>query len=249
MKLRTQLISLSLLSLVLSGVFFLERHFQDDQHNKIAEQKKLDSSLEHSKSEDLASLNAPVLETEYQRIESPVKDLVGTNSHIKVTEFFSYGCHWCSQLEKSVEPWKASLPSDVSFERVPVIFHKEWLLLAKAFYTAKALGVESKLTPLMFKAIHEDHHTFQSEAELVAFFEMAGISAEDFKSTFSFSPMIEGQIASAQSWLREGRIVQIPTFVVNGRFSTDTTLVAGKPERLLKVVDHLIEKERSSASK
>ncbi len=70
----------------------------------------------------------------------------------------------------------------------------------------------------------------------------------DFQSTFAFSPLIDGQIANVQRWQRLAKIIQIPTLVVNGRTFTDTTMVPARPERLVKVLNYLIEKERRSRS-
>jgi len=88
---------------------------------------------------------------QYSRI-NPVP--VETGKKIEVIEFFSYGCPHCAALEPYLEPWLAKLPPDVAFRRVPVMFQPRWVPLAKIYYTLDALGVESKLSPDVFKAIH-----------------------------------------------------------------------------------------------
>jgi thiol:disulfide interchange protein DsbA len=63
---------------------------------------------------------------------------------VQVIEFFSYGCPWCYRLEPYLEKWLAHKPANVDFRRVPVVFESGWDTYAKAYYTAKALDVETK---------------------------------------------------------------------------------------------------------
>src|SRR5678815_4440937 len=88
----------------------------------------------------------------YARITNPQP--VETGKKIEVIEFFSYGCPHCAELEPHLDAWLAKLPPDVAFRRVPVMFQQRWMPLAKIYYTLEALGVESKLSPDVFKALH-----------------------------------------------------------------------------------------------
>src|SRR6478609_9573223 len=88
----------------------------------------------------------------YARITNPQP--VETGKKIEVIEFFSYGCPHCAELEPHLDAWLAKLPQDVAFRRVPVMFQQRWTPLAKIYYTLDALGVESKLSPDVFRAIH-----------------------------------------------------------------------------------------------
>src|SRR6187397_2297608 len=99
-----------------------------------------------------AQMAAPQEGKEYLRIANPQP--VETGKKIEVIEFFSYGCPHCAELEPHLDAWLAKLPQDVAFRRVPVMFQQRWTPLAKIYYTLDALGVESKLSPDVFKAIH-----------------------------------------------------------------------------------------------
>ena len=88
----------------------------------------------------------------YRRIANPQP--TETGKKIEVIEFFSYGCPHCAELEPHLDAWLAKAPQDVAFRRVPVMFQQRWVPLAKIYYTLDALGVESKLSPEVFKAIH-----------------------------------------------------------------------------------------------
>ena len=58
---------------------------------------------------------------------------------VSVIEFFSYGCPWCYQLEKPLQAWVKKNKQRIQFERVPVVFHPEWEIYAKAYYTLQVL--------------------------------------------------------------------------------------------------------------
>src|SRR5205814_843410 len=74
---------------------------------------------------------------------------------VEVIKFFSYGCPHCADLEPFVEDWLKTLPPDVQFRRVPVLFQPRWVSLARVYYTLEALGVDTKLTPEVFSAVHK----------------------------------------------------------------------------------------------
>ncbi len=89
---------------------------------------------------------------EYARIRNPVP--VETGKKIEVIEFFSYGCPHCGEFEPVLDGWLKTIPSDVQFRRVPVMFQDRWVPLAKIYYTLEALGEEARLSPEVFTAIH-----------------------------------------------------------------------------------------------
>ena len=57
---------------------------------------------------------------EYVRLKIP--HAVDTGKKIEVIEFFSYGCPHCNDLEPYLQAWVKTLPPDVQFRRVPVMF-------------------------------------------------------------------------------------------------------------------------------
>ncbi|MGE5668772.1 MAG: thiol:disulfide interchange protein DsbA/DsbL, partial [Betaproteobacteria bacterium] len=69
----------------------------------------------------LGSAAAPLVEGKnYVRLANPQP--VDTGKKIEVIEFFSYGCPHCAALEPYLDAWRAKLPADVTFRRVPVLF-------------------------------------------------------------------------------------------------------------------------------
>src|SRR5688572_12320343 len=90
---------------------------------------------------------------DYVRVSRPVPQ---TGTGIEVIEFFSYGCPHCHQAEPAVSKWRASLPKDVTFRRVPISFgNPRWELLAKLYLTIVSTGDLAKIDRDAFAAVHE----------------------------------------------------------------------------------------------
>lgn len=167
-----------------------------------------------------------------------------TPDKIIVIEFFSYGCHWCNQLDPDVTRWKKTNPDYVEFKQYPVVFQNSWVNLSKAYFTAESLGVLDKVHPALFEAIHEDKLHSSAPDALQAFFADYGVKKEDFASTFdSFG--VEQQFKRANQVSIAFRITAIPTFIIvgpNGAQMTSTRMAGGEKE-LFEVLDTLIAKE------
>jgi thiol:disulfide interchange protein DsbA len=188
--------------------------------------------------------------TEYTRLATPQP--TSDPDKIEVVEMFSYACPHCFHMEPELNDWLKSKPDDVVFVRLPVVFRPEWEVLAKAYFTAQILGVLDKTHEALFEAIHVKNQKFDDEAAMQAFFVSEGVSAEDFRNTFN-SFAVAVKVNSAKLMTRRYAITGVPTFIVNGKFSTSASLVGGKEkdlsvkelnEKTLKVVDYLVELER-----
>ena len=99
-----------------------------------------------------AQMAAPQEGKEYLRLKNPQP--VETGKKIEVIEFFSYGCPHCGEFEPILQAWIKTVPADVQFRRVPVMFQERWVPLAKIYYTLEALGEEARLSPEVFVAVH-----------------------------------------------------------------------------------------------
>src|SRR5437868_11136368 len=89
---------------------------------------------------------------QYTRLKNPQP--VETGKKIEVIEFFSYGCPHCNDLEPYLQQWVKTVPADVQFRRVPVMFQDRWKALAKDFYTLDAMGEDIRLSPQLFHDVH-----------------------------------------------------------------------------------------------
>jgi len=177
----------------------------------------------------------------YVRLKNPVP--VETGSKIEVIEFFSYGCPHCNDLEPILESWMKTLPPDVQFRRVPVLFQPAWERLAKVYYTLDALGVEPKLTSEVFTAIHRGGINLSNENTFFDWAAKQGLDRKKVEEMYN-SFGINGKVSRAKTQARNYDIQSVPTVVIDGKFITASDKV-GTHAQLPAAINALIEKARA----
>ncbi len=177
----------------------------------------------------------------FQRLNS-AQGVSGPPDSIEVTEVFWYGCDACRRFEPLLASWEETLPADVRFVRIPVIWdNPTYKFHARIFYTAEALGVLEQTHWDTFNSII-DRRSLNSEDSVQAFFAEYGVPAEEFQKHFrSFAT--ESKLGKAAQLVRRYRVTSTPTMVVNGKY------VATGPEirswgMILDVVEELVARER-----
>lgn len=163
------------------------------------------------------------------------------NAEVHVTEFFSYGCPWCYQLEPELNKWVDQKKPTIFFNKVPVVFNKSWKQYAKAFYTAQALDIEPQLAPDLFKAILKEHQPLNDTQAMIDFFVKHGVDAQTAKSAFKYSPSIEMEVNDSKNKMVSYQINAVPALVVNERYKTDMQM-AKTEKRLFEILDFLVNK-------
>jgi len=182
---------------------------------------------------------------EYSRMKIP--HAVDSGKKIEVIEFFSYGCPHCNDLEPYLQAWMKTLPPDVQFRRVPVMFQDRWKALAKDYFTLEAMGEDAKLSPELFKAVHVSGLPLYQDK---AFFDWAaskGLDRTKVVDTYN-SFGIDSKMKRAAVLAQEYNIQAVPTLIVDGKFVTSSDRVgghAGAPAAL----DALIAKARAERPK
>lgn len=166
-----------------------------------------------------------------------------SESTTQVTEFFSFGCHWCYNLEPAVVKWVSQQGTKIHFEKVPVVFNPDWEFYAKAYYTAHALSMNAKLNPILFKAILDDKQPLNSNQTMVDFFTKNGVEASVAKSAFNNSPSIDLDIANSKRLMTAYHIAAVPAFVVNNQFKTDLQM-AKTEKRLFEILNFLLTQKK-----
>jgi thiol:disulfide interchange protein DsbA len=182
---------------------------------------------------------------EYTRLKIPQP--VETGKKIEVIEFFSYGCPHCSDLEPYLDKWFTTLPPDVQFRRVPVMFQQRWEGLAKIYYTLDAMGEEQRLSPEVFKAIHQNNLPLYQDK---AFFDWAaskGLDRTKVEQVYN-SFTVTSRFNRAKTLAQAYNIQSVPTVVVDGKFVTASDRV-GKHAALPAAIDELIVKARAERPK
>ena len=182
----------------------------------------------------------------YTELPIPV-ETIAPEGAVEVVEVFSYACIHCYNFEPLVRAWEERQPEDVAFRRVPAVFNPVWEMLGQAYYTAAALDVLDTVHMPIFEAIHV-HRMDIRDAELLGriFRRYSDTPAEEFERVFrSFGVVSSTRQARAQS--QAYRVTGVPTLVVAGKYRVEVDK-AGSLERMLEVVDFLVEREREAAA-
>ncbi len=163
-----------------------------------------------------------------------------TDGKIEVIEFFSYACPHCYRFEPYIEQWLKTKPDNVEFIHVPAVFSKNWEALATLYYAAEALGVQEKMHPLIFEAMHGKGKKIRSFEDLKALFVANGVSAEKLEQAIN-SFTVAAKTRRAKTMTQNYGIKSVPNIVVQGKYRTNSTRAHGH-DKVFKVVDFLIDK-------
>ncbi len=177
----------------------------------------------------------------YQLLAKPLA--VKTPGKIEVAELFWYGCSHCFHFEPLISEWIKTKPDDVEFRRVPAVFAENWVPHARAFFAAEALGALDTFHVALFRAIHEDEKRIFDEESLTAFAGEVGIPSDSFHEAYvGFG--IDGKVKQTMMYTRDSGITGVPSVIINGKYRTGAQMAGGQ-DKVLEVVDFLIEKERA----
>ena len=172
---------------------------------------------------------------------SPVQ-ATETGKNIEVLEFFSYACPHCNDLEPTLNAWVKKLPKDVTFRRLPAVFNDTYMVYAKIFYTAEAMGMLDKLHPAIFNAVHGQRINLANEKTLLEWVAKQGVDSQKFSAMYaSFS--VNSKTQRAKQLTRVFAITGVPAIAVEGKYLTSPAQANGN-EQLLPVLDDLIKKVR-----
>jgi thiol:disulfide interchange protein DsbA len=190
---------------------------------------------------------APQEGRDYTRLRNPIP--TETGKKIEVIEFFSYGCPHCADFEPLVEQWLKTVPADVQFRRIPVLFQPNWVALARIYYTLEALGEQQRLTPEVFTAIHKNGVQLWKEATFFDWAASKGLDrkkVEDMYNSFG----IAGKVNRAKQLGQDVYKVQsVPVLVVDGKFVVTTNERVPTHAAMLTVLDGVIAKARAEHPK
>ena len=177
---------------------------------------------------------------DYERIV-PAQPTASVKGKIEVVELFWYGCPHCSRFEPYIERWLPTVKDRVDFIRLPAVLRPSWAIHARAFYTAKVLGVFDKIHQPLFNAIHVAKRSLNDEDSLAGFFAEHGVDDKTFRKAFN-SFTVDSEVKRAMQMTRRYHAMGTPAMVVNGKYLTDPGMANGFVNTL-KVVDSLVDEE------
>jgi len=182
--------------------------------------------------------------THYNEIASPVR--TSDPNKIEITEIFWYGCPHCYAFEPLITSWEEKLPSDVAFVRSPGMWNQTMEIHAQIYYAAEALGVTDKIHDVAFSEIHQRRNYLQTEEAVKEMFVREGVESSAFdKAWNSFS--VTSAVKRAGTRMRDYGVRGVPSMVVNGKYLVSVGGAVPTQTDLLKIVDFLVQKERSSS--
>lgn len=176
-----------------------------------------------------------VADKDYTVVQNPGKPEVA--GKIEVREFFWYGCPHCFKLEPHMQAWLRKIPSDVNFIRTPAAMNKLWEQGARAYYVSEALGVRKRTHLPLFHANGTGQQILQKD-EFAKFFTKYGVPEAKFNSMYN-SFAITAKVSQANKLAQQYQLSGVPAVVVNGKY-----VVQGEDQKVVQVVEYLINKER-----
>lgn len=168
-------------------------------------------------------------------------EAIASEKAVIITEFFSYGCPWCYKLEPQLDKWVNAKGNKVFYEKVPVVFHKDWEYYAKAYYTVQALSMQDTVSPALFKAVITDKLALNNNNAMVDFLKQQGIDANFAYSAFYNSPSIDIELNNSKRRMINYKIGSVPAVIVHNKYKTDLQM-AKSEERFFAILDYLVEK-------
>ncbi|NIH12374.1 MAG: thiol:disulfide interchange protein DsbA [Serratia symbiotica] len=138
----------------------------------------------------------------------------------QILEFFSFYCPHCYQFEQIYhvsENAKKALPADTKIAR----YHVEFLgplgkPLTQAWAVAMALGVEDKVSPLMFEAVQKTQ-TLKTSDDIRSVFVKAGVSAADYDAALN-SFVVKSLVVQQEKAAEDLQLRGVPAVFVNGKY-------------------------------
>ncbi len=181
--------------------------------------------------------------THYETIAEPVR--TADPNKIEVTEVFWYGCPHCYAFEPLLDSWVDKIPSDVVFVRSPGMWNDMMKTHSQIYYAAVELDVFDKIHSVAFNEIHQKGNYLENQDQIRELFVAQGVAAADFdKAWGSFT--VTSAVRQADTRMRAYGVRGVPNLIVNGKYRVSNNDAVTTQADMLKIVDFLIAKERSS---
>lgn len=165
---------------------------------------------------------------------------------IEVVEVFGYPCIHCAHAAPAVAKWKESKPADVSLAYVPAVFGGVWEAYARAFYTAETTGVMERSHDKLFEVLHTEKRPINNLDGIAQFYTEYGVDKDTFLGTMT-SFAVDAKIAESQRLVQAWGVEGTPTMIVAGKYRVMSPGGEDGFEKMMRIVDFLVAKERAAA--
>ena len=191
-------------------------------------------SFTHSEENDFR------LGRDYTLVDDPLP--VKKDGIVEVTETFWYGCGGCYQFDPAVNDWSSNQGDDVKFSKIPVTWGPVHQLHASLFYTIEALGLDAAHSAV-FVTIHKEGNFLSNPKAIQKFLTGFGVSPE-LSSQYLNSFSVKQKVNRAMKHGRQLKVTSTPVMIVDGKYIISPR---GSYDKILKVVDHVIELQKPNS--
>ena len=167
---------------------------------------------------------------------------VANPSKVEVIDFFFYACPYCNELRPFLERWRANLPADVEFRRMPVIRYDSWEPLARTYFTLESLGAVDRLHEEVYKGYHDEELHMSKPDVMADWAQRHGLDRDLWLKTYH-SEAITRKVEMARKATKDYDIRGTPSLVVAGRYLTSSGLT-DDVKLVIPVTESLIELAR-----
>ena len=102
------------------------------------------------------------------------------------------------------------------------------------------------MNSVIFQAMNVDNNPLASQADIAALFVANGVSEDDFSKAFN-SFGVSSQVRQGIAIAKAAQITGTPALMVNGKYHVSSRKAGGQSD-MLKVVDFLVEQERTASA-
>ncbi len=174
---------------------------------------------------------------QYVRIEP--QPPMTTGDQVEVVEFFWYGCPHCRDLEPAVTRWAASLPDNITFTQIPVMFGGPADLHAQVYYALQGMGELERMHQKLFEVMHEDKRKLKTRDAVDTFLEAQGLDMGKFRESMN-SFAVAAKVNRARALMRRYGIRGVPVLVIDGRYRSGSGFRSY--QEMTEVADHVVAK-------
>lgn len=153
-----------------------------------------------------------------------------------IIEVFSFGCHYCYDLEVLLSGWAQA--NSVPLVRIPFFYKGQWQEVCRLYLALEQQRLATKENiDAIFHAIHEQD---VKDSDLSVLVDSLDLESQQKVSLLKSaeSKVISRKQEKIESWLRENNITSIPTLIVNGKYYSDPARARGN-DNLIMLVDYL----------
>jgi protein dithiol oxidoreductase (disulfide-forming) len=196
----------------------------------------------------VASPANPQEGTDYRVLEQAQPTESGNK--VEVTEFFWYNCPHCAAFDPALSAWVKKQGDKINFKQVPVAFRDSFIPQQKLYYALEAMGKAGEMNPKIFRAIHVDRQTVDTDDTILDFVVKQGIDKKAFTALYgSFG--IQTKVRRAAQLQESYKVDGVPMIAIGGRYITSPSIagasMANQPESMqqaasLQVMDALVLK-------